>query len=100
MPELETKQVGQYTVTRARLADAIRRDRLAESLKDKADALNENYTEEGFVELFYWPRVAACTSPAITFDEFTTMPDDEALALVDAAIDLNPHWFETADPKN
>jgi len=96
---LKNKQVGQYTIKQASLIEALHKERLA---KDAATILEnmENPQEDSLTGLFFWPRVAACVTPGISYAEFLEFPDTEILPIVDAAMELNPHWFETPDSKN
>jgi hypothetical protein len=96
---LETQQVGNYTVRKAGLLDALRRERLAAEAAKILDGI-EAPVDDDLTGLFFWPRVAGCVTPSISFEEFTTLPDTEILPIVDAAMKLNPHWFETPTEKN
>lgn len=96
---LENKQVGQYTVKRAGLLEALRKERLAEEAGKMLEGI-ENPQDDTITGLFFWPRVAACVLPAISYDDFLNMPDTEILPIVDAAMELNPHWFVTPSEKN
>ena len=110
---LQSRNVGEYTVTEAGPLQAARLLRLSEwynALIAEAQAKGDAATDEDVERLqalAIWPQVAACTSPAregaawgtaLDVDGWMNTPLSTIGELREAAEILNPSWFMLNTP--
>ena len=93
---LKTKQVGQYTVSQI---GALQGANLRVFQRRVVEMTAKN-PDEGYAEaLNEWARVAACSSPYISIDEWLETPLMELRPLVEAVEELNSDIQSADEPK-
>lgn len=95
---LQTRRVGEWTVTEAGPLEAARLMRLAAQYQQMVtDAQAKNPPLETDLErleaLAIWPQIAACVAPPITADDWLQIPLTVIADLRQQAEILNPAWF-------
>ncbi len=101
---LQTRKVGEYVVTEAGPLEAARVMRHAQTYQALVSAAQARDAEVTVQELeilealAIWPTIAACTSPAISIDDWMQIPLTTIKELRDAAEILNPSWFTAMTP--
>lgn len=96
---LQTRKVAEYVVTEAGPLEAARVMRHAQTYQELVAAAQARGAEVSLQELeilealAIWPTIAACTSPAISIDDWMQIPLTTIKELRDAAEILNPSWF-------
>jgi hypothetical protein len=101
---LQTRKVGEYTISEAGPLEAARIMRLSarytemlEAMKTKGDLVTDDDMER-LQALAIWPQVAACVVPAISADDWLQIPLTIVSELRTAAEILNPSWFMVSTP--
>jgi hypothetical protein len=101
---LQTRKIGEYTVTEAGPLEAARVMKNAQkyqALIDAAQAKDAEVSDDEYEflqALAIWPTIASCTSPQISIDEWMQIPLTTIAQLREAAEILNPSWFVALTP--
>jgi hypothetical protein len=99
---LQTRKVGEYTISEAGPLEAARLMHLSAIYVDMRATLNASgdpvTTETLLQALLIWPFVAACVVPAISADDWLQIPLTIVSELRTAAEILNPSWFMVSTP--
>lgn len=92
---LKTKQVQSFTVSEASMRHAFRR---VEMIKHVQGLVERNEIDpEVAPALAIYPHLAGCVTPIISVEQFLEMPEVILDELMQAVMELNPHWFPKPD---
>jgi len=88
---LETKKVGDYTVSQAGMRQAIRRMRLLQIVMDAKE--RKLYDDDTISGLMLYPNIAGALHEDMTIEEYLNIPETVLDELTNASMELNPHWY-------
>jgi len=93
--ERKTKKIEGYTVIEAAMREAVRKINMARSVEAYVKARPDDIELSQVLALY--PLIFGCTSPLLTIEQYLEVPEKVLNDLVNAAMELNPHWFEFPD---
>lgn len=92
---LQTKQVGNYTVSQAGMREAVRRMTMIKKIQEMVQG--GELDDDTVTALSIYPHIAGCVTPIISVNAFLEIPEQELDELSKVAMELNPHWYEIPD---
>lgn len=87
---LQTKQVGQYTVSQSNIRSVLLRNKLVEKVNEIMAKTPDLPDYEKEVYQTYC-MIASCTTPMFTISEYLDMDEATVIELMNAFSELNAH---------